>query len=101
MRPEDRAKLSCIRAIEGGALNVAVVAERDADMLDANVEDAVVFELAARACRPMNGSVERALELRKIADDAILSAIAADGQDAKADEAMVTDRLAVVRAAAG
>jgi len=101
VRPEDRAKLSCIRAIEGGALNVAVVAERDADMLDANVEDAVVFELAARACRPMNGSVERALELRKIADDAILSAIAADGQDAKADEAMVTDRLAVVRAAAG
>ena len=45
--------------------------------------------------------MERALELRKIADDAILSAIAADGQDAKADEAMVTDRLAVVRAAAG
>ena len=74
--------------------------ERAADALDRNVEDAVVFELAARACRPMNGSVERALELRKIADAAILTAIAADGQDSKADDEMLTDRLSALRASA-
>ena len=96
----DGARLTVIRAREGGPLNVAYVVERAADALDSNVEDAVVFELAARACRPMNGSVERALELRKIADAAILTAIAADGQDSKADGEMLTDRLAALRASA-
>lgn len=101
VRPADGAGLAIIRAKQGGPLDVAYVVERDADFLDANVEDAVVFELAARACRPMNGSVERALELRRIADNAILTAIAADGQDAKADDEMISDRLAALRAAAG
>lgn len=96
----DGARLTVIRARTGGPLNVAYVVERAADALDSNVEDAVVFELAARACRPMNGSVERALELRKIADAAILTAIAADGQDSKADDEMLTDRLAALRASA-
>lgn len=100
-RRNDGAALTVIRAKTGGPLNVAYVVEREADLLDANVVDAVTFELAARACRPMNGSVERALELRKIADQAILTAIAADGQDSKADEEMLTDRLAALRAMAG
>lgn len=99
-RPVDGASLTVIRAKEGGPLNIAYVVERPADLLDANVADAVMFELAARACRPMNGSVERALELRKIANDAVLTAIAADGQDSKADDEMLTDRLAALRASA-
>lgn len=101
VRPTDGAGLTVIRAKEDGLLNVAYVVERAADMLDANVEDAVTFELAARACRPMNGSMERALELKKIANDAVMTAIAADGQDAKADDEMITDRLAALRASAG
>ena len=100
VRPSDQAGLTVIRAKQGGPLDVAYVTERAPDFLDANVADAVAFELAARACRPMNGSVERALELRKIADEAILTAIAADGQDAKADEEMITDRVAALRASA-
>jgi len=100
VRPGDSTALTVIRASEGGAINVAYVVERAADQLDSNVEDAVVFELAARACRPMNGSVERALELRKIADEAILNAIASDGQDTKAGDEMFVDRLAALRASA-
>ena len=41
------------------------------------------------------------MELRRIADAAILTAIAADGQDAKADNEMITDRVAALRASAG
>ncbi len=100
VRPSDGAGLTVIRAKEGGLLNVAYVVERPSDMLDANVADAVTFELAARACRPMNGSMERALELKKIANEALQTAIAADGQDAKADEEMITDRVAALRASA-
>ena len=76
------------------------IMRREADALDANVRDAVVFELAARACRSMNGSVERALELRKLADQAVITAQATDGQDARADDAMFTDRVANLRASA-
>lgn len=89
-----------LRAVEGGTLNVAYVKRRDADALDANVGDAVAFELAARACQSLNGSVELALRLRKIADDAILKAQGVDGQDWKASEEMLPDRLAGLRAQA-
>lgn len=89
-----------LRAVEGGEINVSYVKRRAADALDANVRDAVVFELAARACRPMNGSVERALELRRLADQAIIAAQGTDGQDAKADAAMFEDRMANLRASA-
>ena len=99
---EDGAKLTVIRAREGGPLNVAYVVERAADGLDSNVEDAVVFELAARACQPIRGegAAEMAMRLRKVADAAILTAIAADGQDSKDGEEMLTDRLAWLRASA-
>jgi hypothetical protein len=89
-----------LRAKEGGAINVSYVKRRAAAALDANVRDAVVFELAARACRSMNGSVERALELRRLADQAVITAQATDGQDAKADEVMFEDRLGRLRASA-
>lgn len=89
-----------LRAKEGGSINVSYVKRRAADALDANVRDAVVFELAARACRSMNGSVERALELRRLADQAVITAQATDGQDAKADDVMFEDRLGSLRASA-
>lgn len=98
--PATGAVQTILRAIEGGPVNVAYVKRRAADALDANVSDAVAFELAARACRPMNGSAERALELRRIADQALMTAMSADGQDAKADEAMFGDRVAWLRATA-
>lgn len=98
--PVTGAVQTILRAIEGGPVNVAYVKRRAADALDANVSDAVAFELAARACRPMNGSAERALELRRIADQALMTAMSADGQDAKAEESMFGDRLADLRARA-
>jgi hypothetical protein len=98
--PATTASQPVLRATEGGAINVSYVRRRDADALDANVRDAVVFELAARACRSMNGSVERALELRKLADQAVLTAQGTDGQDARADDAMFVDRMANLRASA-
>lgn len=98
--PATGAAQTVLRAIEGGEMKVAYVKRRSADALDANVADAVAFELAARACRPMNGSAERALELRRIAGEALAAAMSADGQDAKADEAMFADRMADLRASA-
>jgi len=89
-----------LRATEGGAINISYVKRRDADALDANVADAVTFELAARAARPIGGSTERALELRKLADQAILAAMGTDGQDARADDVMLVDRVAQLRAGA-
>ena len=97
---EDGSTQPVLRAIEGGSINVAYVKRRSADALDVNVRDAIVFELAARACRPMNGLVERALELRRLADQAVITAQATDGQDAKADEVMFEDRLASLRGSA-
>ena len=94
---DDGATQSVLRAKQGGRINLSCVMRRDADGLDANVVDAVTFELAARACRSMNGSTERALELRKIADLAVASAMGSDGQDAKGDEAMVADRVGDIR----
>lgn len=98
--PETHATQAVLRATEGGEITVSYVKRRSADALDANVRDAVVFELAARACRSMNGSVERALELRKLADQAIITAQATDGQDTRADDVMLVDRLANLRASA-
>lgn len=98
--PATGATQSVIRATAGGELNVSYIKRRSADALDVNVRDAVVFELAARACRPMNGSTERALELRTIADRAVISAQGTDGQDAKADDVMFEDRLSNLRASA-
>jgi hypothetical protein len=95
---EDASTLPVLRAKEGGEINVSYVKRREADALDANVRDAVVFELAARACRSMNGSVERALELRRLADQAVITAQATDGQDAKADDVMFEDWLGNLRA---
>lgn len=96
----DSASRPILRAIEGGALDVAYVKRREAGQLDVNVRDAVVFELAARACKPITGSAEEALRLRKIADAAILAAMGTDGQDAKAEDAMFVDRMAALRASA-
>lgn len=98
--PATSATQTILRTVEGGEINVSYVKRRSADGLDANVADAVVFELAARACRPMNGSVERALELRRIADQAVISAQGTDGQDARANDVMFVDRLATLRASA-
>lgn len=98
--PDTAATQTVLRTVEGGEINVSYVKRRTADGLDANVSDAVVFELAARACRPMNGSVERALELRRLADLAIIAAQGTDGQDARANEVMFVDRLASLRASA-
>lgn len=98
--PETKASQAVLRATERGEIPVSYVKRREADALDANVRDAVVFELAARACRSMNGSVERALELRKLADQAVITAQATDGQDTRADDAMFVDRLANLRASA-
>lgn len=99
-RRSDGASLTVIRAKTDGPLNVAYVVEREADLLDAHVTDAVILELAARACRPMGGSKEDAQSLANKAGDAFAAAIAADGQDSKADEAMIEDRLAALRATA-
>lgn len=96
----DGASRAILRATEGGPLNVSYVKRREADALDVNVRDAVVFELAARACGPITGSEEKALKLRKVADDAVLSAMGTDGQDARADDVMVVDRVANLRASA-
>lgn len=97
---DDGASRPILRATEGGSLNVSWVKSRSPDALDKNVSDAIEFELAARAARPIGGSVERALELRKIADQAILSAMGTDGQDTRADDVLIEDRLARVRASA-
>lgn len=98
--PDTGATQAILRAKEGGEINLSYVKRRSADALDANVRTAVTFELAARACRSMNGSVERALELRNLADKAVITAQGTDGQDAKADEAMLEDRVANLRASA-
>lgn len=97
---EDGASQVVLRAKEGGPINVSCVMRRQADALDANMHDAVVFELAARAARPIGGSVERAMELRKLADDAVLAAMGTDGQDARDGEAMFVDRVGQLRAQA-
>ncbi|MFN3353983.1 MAG: hypothetical protein ACK4Z5_10275 [Brevundimonas sp.] len=97
---QDSASRVIIRAVEGGALNLAYVKRRSADALDPHLHDAIAFEVAARACRPMNGSVERANELRDLARDAYLSALGVDGGDARADEVMFVDRVAALRASA-
>jgi len=97
---EDGASRAILRATEGGPINVSYVKRRPPDALDANVTDAIVFELAARAARPIGGSVERALELRKLADQAVLAAMGTDGQDARADDVMMVDRVANLRASA-
>lgn len=96
----DGASQLILRAKEGGPINVSCVMRRMADALDANVHDAVVFELAARAARPIGGSVERALELRKLANDAVLSAMGTDGQDTRDGEPMFVDRVGALRAQA-
>lgn len=96
----DGATVPILRAAEGGDLNVAYVKRRAADALDANVRDAVVFELAARACHPIKGDAALAVKLREIADKAVLSAMGTDGQDAKGDPALIEDRLAALRATA-
>lgn len=98
--PTTGASTPILRAVEGGSLKVAWVKRRKADALSAPVHDAAALELAARACRSIGGSVERALELRKLADDAALSAMGTDGQDARADDVMLVDRLAELRAGA-
>lgn len=97
---QDGVSQPVLRAKQSGPVHVSCVMRRAADALDANVHDAVVFELAARAARPIGGSTERALELRKLADDAVLAAMGTDGQDARADEAMFADRVGVLRASA-
>lgn len=97
---EDGATRAILRATEGGPINVSWVKRRAADALDANVLDAVTFELAARAARPIGGSVERALELRKLADQAVLAAMGTDGQDTRADDVMLADRVGNLRASA-
>lgn len=97
---EDGASRPILRATEGGPINVSYVKRRPADALDANLTDAVTFELAARAARPIGGSVERALELRKLADQAVLAAMGTDGQDTRADDVMLVDRVAWLRASA-
>lgn len=97
---DDGASRAVLRATGGGPLNVSYVKRRSADALDVNVTDAVIFELAARACGPITGSEEKALKLRKVADAAILSAMGSDGQDARPDEVMLTDRVANLRASA-
>lgn len=97
---EDGASRAVLRATEGGPINVSYVKSRSADALDANVRDAIEFELAARAARPIGGSVERALELRKAADAAVLAAMGTDGQDARADDVMIADRIGNLRESA-
>lgn len=96
----DGATRPILRATEGGPINVSYLKRREAGGLDANVADAVTFELAARAARPIGGSVERALELRKLADQAILAAMGTDGQDARGDDVMIADRVGALRASA-
>lgn len=98
--PSTGATQMILRATDGGEINISYVKRRSADALDANLRDAVVFELAARACRSMNGSVERALELRRLADQAVVTAMGTDGQDARADETVFGDRMAALRASA-
>lgn len=90
-----------IRATEGGALDVAYVKRRPIGALDAGLNDAISLTIAARACRPMNGSKERALELQQMAREAIHMAIAADSQDARAEDVVFADRMAALRASAG
>ena len=97
---DDGASIPVLRATEGGPINVSYVKRRAPDALDANVIDAVTFELAARAAGSITGSEEKALKLRKIADEAILSAMGTDGQDARADDVMLQDRVANLRASA-
>lgn len=96
---DDGATRDVLRAIEGGALNVAYVKRREAEALTVNVRDAVAFELAARACQSITGNGDLALKLQKAAAEALSSAIGSDGRDAK-DEAMLPDRLACIRASA-
>lgn len=89
-----------IRAKQGGDLNVSYVKRRAPDGLDANVRDAVVFELAARAAQPITGSSDLALKLRSAADKAVLAAMGTDGQDAKGDGPLVADRVGDLRRSA-
>lgn len=99
VRP-DGASQPILRAKGGGPIHVSCVMRRAADGLDANVHDAVVFELAARAARSIGGSTERALELRKLADAAVLAAMGTDGQNSRDDAPMFVDRLGDLRASA-
>lgn len=94
------ATVAILRSREGGPLNVSYVKRRAADALDANVRDAVVFELAARACSPIKGDERLALKLRDLADKAVLAAMGTDGRDAKGDIPLIHDRVGALRASA-
>lgn len=97
---EDAEGQLVIRAREGGPLPIAYVARRPAALLDPGIRDAAGWELAARACFAVTGSDERMAKLRQGVEATIASAMGADGQGARADEAMVSDRLGALRATA-
>jgi hypothetical protein len=97
---EDGAVLEVIRAAEGGPLNLAYVAKRRPEAIDSHVIDAIALEIAARACETISGSEERGDKLRRLARDALLSAIGLDGADGRNDEGPVPDRVADLRGTA-
>lgn len=99
VRP-DGAAVDVVRAAECGPLNVACVVRRPAAALDTHLIDAIALEIAARACETISGSEERGDKLRRLASDAVLSAIGVDGADGRSDVAPVPDRVADLRSTA-
>lgn len=86
-----------VRAASAGPINAAFVRRAPWEGLTAGVADAIGLDCASRACHPINGNLERARELRRLADAAIELAASADGAQSGGLDGWITDELYALR----
>lgn len=90
-----------IRCDSEGPLDVAYVRRIGWSVIPTYLVNPIALQLAALACQPINGSVERAKELQALADVAIASAKGIDGTLQGGEDPLLPSHLAAIRAAAG
>jgi hypothetical protein len=88
-----------IWARTAGPINLCYIRRLPFEALSAGMVDAVSLDAAARACQPVNGSVERAQQLRSKAEQAIMLAMGADGVQDGDQDVPISDPLADLRGA--